>query len=156
MGFRHERLAGPTAGWPTPLGGWPSWVWDAPYDGTRHPQSRPFSPVSAGANCQRYAYSILALFDLCAPPLRSSELWSAIELEPVTSDSIRPLDLVLFNSSQNPYGAHVGVAMPQDEILHLCKEIGRPAIWPLSSFERRERYKTFLGGRRVTVRPEYA
>jgi cell wall-associated NlpC family hydrolase len=102
-----------------------------------------------GANCQRYAYAVVALFGRYVPRLRSSELWSAAELEPVASGAIRPLDLVLFNSTRNPYGAHVGVAMPDDEVLHLCSEVGRPAVWPLAAFGQRERYKTLLGGLRA-------
>ncbi|MBM0237760.1 hypothetical protein JNW88_12360 [Micromonospora sp. ATA32] len=39
--------------------------------------------------------------------------------------------------------------MPDDEVLHLCSEVGRPAVWPLAAFGRRERYKTLLGGLRT-------
>jgi hypothetical protein len=101
-----------------------------------------------GSNCQRYAYGVLSLFGLWCPPLRSSELWDDQESS-VAVHEPRPLDLVLFNRSADPYGAHVGLWMGSDEILHLCREVGSPVVWPLAEFARRPRYAKIVGFKRV-------
>ncbi|WP_197675889.1 C40 family peptidase [Micromonospora auratinigra] len=118
-----------------------------PYDGRRHPLREPVEPPTAGANCQRYASAVLALFGRAVPRLRSRELWTDPRLRTVAVP--RPLDLVLFNPTGDPYGAHVGVVLGDDEVLHLCREVGRPAVWSYAAFRRRPRYRTLLGARRV-------
>lgn len=90
---------------------------------------------------------MLGLFGLAVPRLRSSELWTDPRLRTVTAP--RPLDLVLFNRTDDPYGAHVGVVLADDEVLHLCREVGRPAVWSYAAFRRRPCYRTVLGFRRV-------
>jgi len=102
----------------------------------------------SGSNCQRYAYGVLSLFGLWCPPLRSSDLWLDTTATSVV-DSPQALDLALFNPTDEPYGAHVGVWMARDEILHLCDEIGTPVIWPIGEFASRPRYATLVGLKRV-------
>jgi len=101
-----------------------------------------------GSNCQRYAYSVLGLFGIWCPPLRSSDLWLDTNATSVVSVP-RPLDLLLFNRIDEPFGAHVGLWMAQDEILHLCREIGTPVTWPVAEFDRRPRYVKLVGVKRV-------
>ncbi|MEU3984423.1 hydrolase [Streptomyces sp. NPDC026672] len=125
-----------------------------PYVGARYPGSRAVAEtpgVERGANCQLFAYAVLAHFGLSVPPLRSSELWTD------TASTVRvraagPLDLLLFNATDDPYGAHVGVRLHEDRVLHLCAEAGRPAVWPLAEFARRERYRVLLGAKRALLR----
>jgi len=57
---------------------------------------------------------------------------------------------VLFNDSADPYGAHVGLVMATDQVLHLSREVGHPAIWSFADFAARPRYATLLGGKRPT------
>ena len=64
--------------------------------------------VTNGANCQVFAYSLLREFGLKAPLLRSSELWVEDELTQVVTD-FEPLDIMLYNKTDEAYGAHVGV-----------------------------------------------
>jgi hypothetical protein len=66
-------------------------------------------------------------------------------------DQPRPLDLVLFNTSTNPYSAHLGVWMAQNEILHLNKEIGFPAVWSDADFARLPNYETIVGFKRIAA-----
>ena len=101
-----------------------------------------------GSNCQRFAYGFLALFGLGCPPLLSSELWEDLTASAVVSDP-QPLDLMLYNGTADPFGAHVAVWMGSDEILHLCHEIGVPAIWTPAMFSARSRYATLIGFKRV-------
>jgi len=87
-------------------------------------------PLADGANCQRYAHAVLDLFGLYVPALRSSELADDPRLIRIEEQrSIRPLDLLLLNESTSTYGAHVGVHLADDHVLHLCAELGRPTVW---------------------------
>lgn len=133
------------------------------YSGARHPGAgTPECPsptgdaaddLAGGANCQRYAYAVLRHFGLWVPPLRSAELW-ADERATVPAERPRPLDLVLFDGGPvvgrpTGYGAHVGVHLAPGQVLHLCKEAGRPAVWSYADFAVRPRYARFLGAKRV-------
>ncbi|MBB6397480.1 cell wall-associated NlpC family hydrolase [Actinomadura coerulea] len=107
--------------------------------------------LADGANCQLFAYEVLTLFGFDPPDLRSSELWADADFtEPVAA--ARPYDLVLFNPTQDAWGAHVGVVAGADQILHLCAEVGHPAVWSWQEFRARPRYRTLVGIKRVTRR----
>jgi hypothetical protein len=110
----------------------------------RHPELG----LTAGSNCQRYAYAVLRHFGLSVPDHRSSELWADEELLTTVSDP-QPLDLVLFAAGPDPWGAHGGVYIGGAAILHLCKEIGVPVVWTFADFAERERYGSLIGFKRV-------
>jgi hypothetical protein len=112
------------------------------------PGRRPELGLSAGSNCQRYAYAVLRHFGLSVPDLRSSELWADEELLTTVFDP-KPLDLVLFAATPDPWGAHVGVYIGGAAVLHLCKEIGVPVVWGYTAFAARERYASLIGFKRV-------
>jgi cell wall-associated NlpC family hydrolase len=104
--------------------------------------------VADGANCQLFAYEVLRHFGLDPPALRSSELWADTQ---ATSRVLtaQPLDLILVNATAESWGAHVGVWVGDDQILHLCAEIGHPAVWRMNDFAARQRYRTLVGIKRV-------
>ncbi|MBL1099880.1 hydrolase [Streptomyces coffeae] len=132
----------------------PAELWSVPYTGARHPGSPEVTErpgLAEGANCQLFAYAVLRHFGLRPPELRSSELWADTE-STVRVTAARPLDLLLFNATDDAFGAHVGVLAGPDAVLHLCAEVGRPAVWPLAAFAARPRYRTLVGIKRV-VRP---
>jgi hypothetical protein len=137
--------------WTPPRGGWPSRLFEVPYLASAGPESTEPPHWLFGSNCQRYACGLLALFDRACPPLRSSELWEDRDAT-IMVEQPAPLDLVLFNASKDPYGAHVGVWMASDEVLHLSKEVGAPAVWSLGQFACRPRYAMIVGVKRVTAR----
>jgi hypothetical protein len=116
------------------------------YDPKRFPGAA--TDIRDGANCQLYAYAVLEHFGLTVPPHRSSELWTDTAVT-VRVDRPEPLDLVLFNNTTDPYGAHVGVYVGDDQVLHLCAELGRPAVWPMAEFATRDRYRVLVGFKRV-------
>lgn len=124
----------------------PEHFWQVSYAGEFHPGSA--SDLRRGANCQLFAYRVLQHHGLQVPPLRSSELW-ADTATTIRVDVPAALDLVLFSSDRNPYGAHVGVIAGPDLVLHLCREIGRPAVWSLADFAARPRYAHVIGFKRV-------
>ena len=114
------------------------------------PGRQPELGLTAGSNCQRYAYAVLRHFGLSVPDHRSSELWADEERLTTVSEP-EPLDLVLFAPSPDPWGAHVGVYLGGSEVLHLCKEIGVPVVWDLEDFAQRERYGSLIGFKRVRI-----
>ena len=112
------------------------------------PGRQPDLRLTAGSNCQRYAYAVLRHFGLSVPDLRSSDLWADEELLTTVSEPER-LDLVLFAAGPDPRGAHVGVYLGGTAVLHLCKEIGVPVVWDFTDFAERERYGSLIGFKRV-------
>ena len=138
----------PISSWPSPPGGWPANIWAVPYVGSAAPGRVSPDLWPEGANCQLFAYGVLGLFGLACPPLPSSKLWEDTEAT-VIAELPEPLDLVLFKTTENTRGAHLGVWMAPDEVFHLCKEIGAPIVWPMAEFSRRARYATTVGVKRV-------
>ena len=122
-----------------------------PYAGERFPGSAAVARqpgLAAGANCQLFAYTVLDHFGLTVPPLRSSDLW--LDTHGTSRVAVpAALDLLLFNRTSDPWGAHVGVWIGEDQILHLSAEIGHPAIWPMRHIVRRDRYRVLVGIKRV-------
>ncbi|MFD1050073.1 hydrolase [Kibdelosporangium lantanae] len=104
--------------------------------------------LEEGANCQLFAYEVLRYFGLAPPDLRSSELWADTQATARVSVA-QPLDLVLFNSAVDAYGAHVGVWVNEGRVLHLCAEVGRPVVWEMTEFVKRQRYRVLIGIKRV-------
>ncbi|GAA4992705.1 hypothetical protein GCM10025734_21150 [Kitasatospora paranensis] len=92
---------------------------------------------------------MLEHFGLRAPALRSRELWADTR-SGVRVTTARPLDLLLFNATDDAFGAHVGVCAGEDAVLHLCAEVGRPAVWRPADFAARERYRVLVGIKRIT------
>ncbi len=136
----------------------PAAFWTVPYEGSRFPGSPEVADLPSleeGANCQLFAYEVLRHFSLVPPDLRSSELWSDAQATARVSVA-QPLDLVLFNATDDAYGAHVGVWVNEGRVLHLCAEIGRPAVWDLTEFARRHRYRVLIGIKRVVNRTQHA
>ena len=134
--------------WSTPPEGWPVGLWSVPYLASAVPGSG--TPLSwlEGSNCQRFAYGVLTLFGLKCPSLRSSELWEDT-VGTVVVDPPQPLDLAFFNKDRNPFGAHIGLWVAEDEVLHLSREVGRPTVWTLDEFQRRPNYRMLIGSKRV-------
>ena len=129
----------------------PAGFWAVSYVGSRFPGSRAVNArpgLAMGANCQLFAYEVLRYFDLAPPALRSSELWTDTQTT-VRVSVAQPLDLLLFNATNDAYGAHVGVCVDNGRVLHLCAEAGRPAVWEMTEFATRERYRVLIGIKRV-------
>ncbi|UYO00710.1 MAG: hypothetical protein KIT02_05715 [Devosia sp.] len=104
--------------------------------------------LGRGANCQRYAYAVLAYFGIVLPPMRSSDLWEDTTFTSYVTGPLMPLDLVLFGPGEDPYGAHVGLWTGPDGVLHLAKSVGLPAIWDLDQFAALPEYRVCIGAKR--------
>ncbi len=118
------------------------------YEGDRHPQSAEFDFGNKGANCQLYAYALLKHFGVIVPPFRSSQLWEDKKHTKVVYD-LEPLDLLLFNDTNDSWGAHVAVYIGEEMVIHLAKNIGLPDICPLQKMLLNPRYKVFIGAKRI-------
>lgn len=129
------------------LTGLPTRFHSVRYESSRIPDGR--HDLSGGANCQLYAYAVLANFGIQLPPWRSSELWTDAELTRGVT-SFEPRDLLLFNRSAEPFGAHIAVYAGSGQALHLAKSVGQPAVWALEQFAVREEYSVLIGGKRVS------
>jgi predicted RNase H-like HicB family nuclease len=117
-----------------------------PYNGAAHPQSDE-KGLEAGANCQRFVYELLRRFGFEIGPMRSSDLWAdRVYTRPVRR--MRAFDILLFNHARVAWGAHVALYIGNGRGVHLSKAVGRPAIWPVSEFARREPYQTLVGIKR--------
>jgi hypothetical protein len=133
------------------LGRLPDWVWQVPYVGAAFPGAVARQSWRTGANCQLFAYEVLALNGWDVPDLRSDELWLDTDSTACVGEP-QPLDLVLFQKDEQLYGAHVGVVVDDDHVLHLCKEAGMPAVWPRAQFTAHPGYRVVIGFKRPTRR----
>jgi hypothetical protein len=125
----------------------PQHYMSTPYVYEIGPEADPALGLTAGANCQRFAYTVLAWSGLTVPPHRSSELW-ADEDAITTVATPLALDLVLYGIAKDAFGAHVGVYIGDVRVLHLCKEVGVPVVWDDSDFAARPAYHR-VGFKRV-------
>lgn len=117
------------------------------YDGDKYPGSDNCTELENGANCQYFAYELLRHFNFIVPDLRSSNLWEDTEHTEEVSN-LEPLDLLFFNKDNNSYGAHVGVYIGSNKVIHLSKEVGYPTIWDMEEFKKKNNYSCFIGAKR--------
>ena len=116
-----------------------------------NPKQTPESQLSIfkhGANCQLFAYSLLKHFGYSIPPLRSSDLWEDQEFTK-NVDELKPFDLMLYHSKPEAWGAHVGLYIGNDTVLHLSQGIGTPEKRHHNDFKLSEKYKCFIGAKRL-------
>ena len=133
-----------------PLHELPDEYWHVPYAGARYPGAAARGDLAGGANCQLWAYEVLAYYGFAVPDFRSDELWSdTVATHHV--DKPEPLDLVLYNADHGAYGAHVGL-WTGDAVAHLCREVGSPAVWTTADFAARRRYAVQIGLKRPVLR----
>lgn len=121
---------------------------------TYNPKQIPGSELSIfehGANCQLFAYHLLAHFGKVIPPLRSSDLWEDTQSTIVITeqDGFKPLDVMLYHSTDQAWGAHVGLFIGDGKVIHLSQELGHPEVRDHYSFSDVERYRYFIGAKRV-------
>jgi hypothetical protein len=125
----------------------PSSFWEVPWDAARYPGAVPRGELSLGADDNLFAYELLAQLGRRIPDLRSAELWRDTTWTKVVLIP-QPLDLVLFHDREQAFGAHCGVVCSETEVVHLCKEAGRPAVWTFAQFAATPRYSHLIGYKR--------
>ncbi|WP_417307592.1 hypothetical protein [Devosia sp.] len=126
----------------------PSRFWTVRYVAASIPEREPYD-LSNGANCQLFAYALLAHFGHAVPPFRSSNLWDDKVHTEHVEQPYTALDLLLFAPQKNAWGAHLAVAMGPHSAIHLSHRIGQPVIWPLDRFQQEADYRILLGAKRL-------
>lgn len=122
---------------------------NVPYNAARIPEPGVPPDVTGGANCQVFAYALLAHFGRNAPLLRSSELWADTAHTDAVAGDFAAFDLLLFNPHENAFGAHVAVSLGGERAIHLSQRVGRPAVWTLAQFAAEADYRVLIGAKRV-------
>ena len=126
----------------------PPEFWDARYDASCYPGMADWKGLRSGANCQQFAYEILRHNGSNIPDFRSSDLWEDTRYTEVVSEFL-PLDLLLFNRTTAPWGAHIALYVGSGKAIHLAKKIGSPTIWTFDEFSKFPEYKHLIGGKRI-------
>jgi len=124
-----------------------------PYNGDNFPGAEGFDGLTEGANCQVFAYTLLAHHGIELPLFRSSELWDDDQFTRVVTD-FEPLDLLLFHETNQAFGAHIGVYVGDGYVLHLAKHRGLPIVETIAELQKHPRHRVFIGTKRV--RNEYS
>lgn len=127
----------------------PERFWSVHYNRRRTPNTD--HDLSDGANCQHFAYALLAENGITLPPLRSSDLWSDTEHTKRVVE-LEPLDMLLFHRRDDAYGAHMAVYVGADQAIHLSKRVGLPEIRGLEKFASDPQYCFFIGAKRALSR----
>ncbi|MEM9723689.1 MAG: NlpC/P60 family protein [Bacteroidota bacterium] len=130
----------------------PEFLLETPYNGTHYPGAKHTNGLKGGANCQQFAYELLRYFGKSIPNFRSSNLWEDTTYTKQVEEPFEPLDLLLWHKHLDSYGAHVGIYIGQQYVIHLAKHIGKPVIWNLEQFPLEDRYKYFIGAKRLTAK----
>ncbi len=126
----------------------PERFWTVHYNGKCIPNDD--HDLSKGANCQRFAYALLAENGLALPPLRSSDLWNDTEHTKRVLE-LEPLDMLLFHRVEDAYGAHMAVYIGEDRAIHLSKRMEIPEIRELERFASDPQYRFFIGAKRALL-----
>lgn len=126
-----------------------SFFWKIPYKASHYPGNPIATDFRSGANCQLFAYELLAYYGKKLPPFRSSDLWEDKVYTEGVEGELEPLDLLLWNDTQDSYGAHVGVYVGAEQAIHLSKQVGFPEIRALTYFTSLLSYRFFIGAKRV-------
>lgn len=127
----------------------PDHFWRVRYDPNHDPDAPTLPSMVESPNCQNFAYALLKHFGFEIFPFRSSDLWEDSNETCLVSDALKPLDLLLFNRTPNPWGAHVALCLGEDHAIHLSKKQSKPVIWPLARFIELAEYRTFIGAKRL-------
>ena len=126
----------------------PPRFFEVTYKGAHYPGSPKVNGLEGGANCQVFAYELLRHHGVTVPDLRSSDLWEDTQFTTQVTD-LQPLDILLWNKTDNPWGAHVGVYLGENKVIHLSKANHTAVIWTLEEFLKQPAYTVFIGAKRV-------
>lgn len=127
----------------------PDWSFDVKYNYNVNPENPETDLLKTGSNCQVFAYELLRLNGKNVPNLWSDQMWNDREFSyPVDKYPFEPLDLLFFNRTSNLHGAHVGIYIGNNEVIHNSRKVGNVSIWKLEDFKSIDKYKVLIGGKR--------
>lgn len=120
-----------------------------PYNARQIPGLPDADDLSLGANCQVFAYAVLQHFGVELPPFRSSELWTDTQYTRIVEGPFQPLDIMLYHRDSGAFGAHVGLYWGEGKVLHLSKDNGFPQFEGHTALLEQEKYRYFIGAKRL-------
>jgi len=128
----------------------PEYFFEVTYKASHYPGSAKTNGLEGGANCQVFAYEFLGYFGLEIPDFRSSELWedTTFTKKIQNVEDLEPLDILLWNKKEKVWGAHVGVYIGENSVIHLSKQNVYPKIQTLEEVSENPLYKVFIGAKR--------
>lgn len=127
----------------------PAHFWHIEFD-QNHDRDSPILPsISRSPNCQNFAYALLKYFGYDISPFRSSNLWVDTEETLVVTGELAALDLLLFNWTSNPWGAHIALYLDEGKAIHLSRKESTPVIWSFPQFQMLPEYRVFIGAKRL-------
>jgi lipoprotein Spr len=126
----------------------PEHFWRVEFDQNHDRDSPSLPDILESPNCQNFAYALLRHFGCEISPFRSSSLWEDTEETVVVNGEPKALDLLLFNWTSNPWGAHVALCLGDGEAIHLSKRESTAVIWPISKFLTLPEYRILIGAKR--------
>ncbi|MBI2315125.1 C40 family peptidase [Candidatus Daviesbacteria bacterium] len=119
------------------------------YNAKQFPGNTNRKGLKFGANCQYFVFELLKHFGVkVKKTFRSSELWEDV-VETKKVKRLALFDIVFFNSTEKAYGAHLGVYLEKNKVIHLSRKVGYPTIWDIKEFFKYKEYKYYLGAKRV-------
>lgn len=127
----------------------PEHFWRIAFD-QNHDRDSPILPsLAQSPNCQNFAYALLKHFGHGISAFRSSDLWEDREETVLVEGEPKALDLLLFNWTPDPWGAHVALCLGGGHAIHLSKKESTAVIWPISDFLKLPEYRVFVGAKRL-------
>jgi lipoprotein Spr len=126
----------------------PKKFYKIPYNSHNFPNNDKQIDIKDGANCQFFVYTLLEYFGYPKLTFRSSELFDDKE-ETINVSNAEVFDIIMFNNVDKSYGAHLGLYIGKDKVIHLSKEVGLPSIWTFSNFNNTDKYCKIVGIKRV-------
>lgn len=124
----------------------PAHFFKIPYNSNAYPGNA--IGLGDGANCQQFVYEILHYFNYEISDLRSDELMSDTQYTILVNGEVEPFDLLLFHHKPEAFGAHVGLSLGNNEIIHLSKNVGLPRIQTIYELQNDSRYPYLIGIKR--------
>jgi len=121
----------------------PKWYMNIVYNGRIIPNDIYHDIQITWANCQVYAYQLLRYNNMEVPDYRSKELWEDIKFSYEVKE-FKPLDILFFNKIENPWWAHLGIYIWNNQVLHNSLDIGKPEVRDLDDFSINNKYKVLI------------
>ncbi|MGB0523673.1 MAG: cell wall hydrolase [Flammeovirgaceae bacterium] len=125
----------------------PTWYMNINYNPRIIPNGETHDMQATGANCQVFAYALLRYNGKLVPDLRSKELWED-QAYSTLSEKLEPLDILFFKKDHQPWGAHLGVYVGENRVIHLSRKVGKPIVWELEEFALVPAYQVLIGAKR--------